>query len=387
MDTSLIQDMGQRESVFGILDSLSIKSRTEVQQHSPCHNPYFTPENLFEQPPLELDTASLCRCYGQKVVLVIGGETNTTGEITHQLAQLHPEHLLVLVNQHTHSLLQQLQKHHPNTPITLLDGHHYDQARMQKIFQEMKPEVVILAPDIHPALQTSENFCQLVHYLLFGTIQMARLALQGGCSHFIMVDNDPETGTHSFATATKRLAYHYCQSLLGHTRYITIRSQNALILPISALTLFRTQIQVNKPITITHPEISRHYMAIPTMVRLILQAGAIGLGGETYFLDLGEPFKLVDLAKKMIHLCNLQPDKDISISFLDLRPGEQLRPNSYQPSTTLQPTNHPWLKKITTQNKHGEPLDNLLQRLENAITNNDGQGLLKEIQTVTSKED
>ena len=222
--------------------------------------------------------------------------------------------------------------------VTQVTFHDFKWASMivvfkEKIFVKYRPDIVYHAAAYKHVPLMEENPSQAVYTNVIGTKNLADLSNKFLVEKFVLISTDKAVNPSSVMGASKRIAEKYVQSLNYHfknsnkknaTKYITTRFGNVLGSNGSIVPLFTKQIQEGGPITITHPEIIRYFMTIPEACQLVLEAGAMGNGGEIYIFDMGEPVKIIDLAKKMIRLAGFTPEKEISIKIIGLRPGEKL---------------------------------------------------------------
>jgi dTDP-4-dehydrorhamnose reductase len=207
-----------------------------------------------------------------------------------------------------------------------LIGNVQDKLRYEQIFAEYKPQIVFHAAAHKHVPLMEENPCEAVKNNVLGTRNLVETACRFGVERFVLISTDKAVNPTSVMGATKRLAELVMQSQARHstTRFVAVRFGNVLGSRGSVIPLFKKQIEAGGPVTITHPEMIRYFMTIPEAAKLVIQAGALGKGGEIFVLDMGEPVRIVDLARDLIRLAGLEEGRDIRIEFSGIRPGEKL---------------------------------------------------------------
>lgn len=285
-------------------------------------------EDLLGRDPVVLDNEGLHRLLTGRVAMVTGAGGSIGSELCRQIALFEPS-LLVLSELNEFALYQMEQvflTRFPHIPIACAIGDVKDRRRMEQIVQQYRPSVIFHAAAYkHVPLMEHDNTWQAVRNNVLGTYTVAQAAIKYGVEKFILISTDKAVNPTNVMGATKRLAEMVCQGLQSGvvTRFVMVRFGNVLASTGSVIPKFQEQIANGGPVTVTHPEITRYFMSIPEAAQLVLQAGFMGQGGEIFVLDMGEPVKIVDLARDMIRLSGFNED-DIKIVFSGLRPGEKL---------------------------------------------------------------
>jgi len=242
-----------------------------------------------------------------------------------------------------------VEENFPDVPAKIFIADIRNYGRMRKLFLDCRPEVVFHAAAYKHVPMVEENPTEGVLTNVLGTKNVADLAVAFGIGKFVMISTDKAVNPSSVMGTTKRIAEIYIQSLKNSplnksTRFITTRFGNVLGSNGSVIPRFKAQIEKGGPLTVTHPEITRYFMTIPEAVHLVLEAGTMGIGGEIFIFDMGEPIKIADLALKMIRLAGLEPEKDIKILYTGLRPGEKLYEELLNDGESKMPTYHEKIK-------------------------------------------
>jgi len=302
-------------------------------------------EDLLERAEIKLDNHMIRQEIAGKVVLVSGASGSIGSEIVLQVAKFLPGKLILVDQAETPLHYQELEflEKFPGIRAEFIIVDICNKTRMENIFSTFRPEIVYHAAAYKHVPTMENNPSEAISTNVYGTKVIADLSIQYGVGKFIMISTDKAVNPTSVMGASKRIAEIYTQSLnqSGRTHFITTRFGNVLGSNGSVIPLFRSQIEKGGPITITHPEITRFFMTIPEACQLVLEAGAIGKGGEIFIFDMGASVKIVDLAKKMIRLSGLTLGKDIQIKYIGLRPGEKLYEELLNKEENTIPTHHP----------------------------------------------
>ena len=292
-------------------------------------------EDLLGRDVIQPDTAEVQQVIRHQVVMITGAAGSIGSEIVNQVAALGAEEIVLIDQAETpmHDLQLFMQANHPNTKIHLIIGDITNPGRMEQAFMRYRPRYVFHAAAYKHVPMMEQNPSEAILTNVFGTKNIADLAVKYGVEKFVMVSTDKAVNPTNVMVCSKRIAEIYVQSLFFHqqqqsdkpsTRFITTRFGNVLGSNGSVIPLFRRQIEEGGPVTLTHRDIIRYFMTIPEACSLVLQAGTMGHGGEIYIFDMGQPVKIYDLATRMISLSGLRPGIDIKIIETGLRPGEKL---------------------------------------------------------------
>jgi len=334
-------------------------------------------EDLLERDPIKLDEKRIKKDLLDKVVLVSGAAGSIGSEIARQITGFMPKKL-ILLDQAESPLFYietELSSKAKHCPFEVIIGDIRDEAKMEDVFQKFKPDYIFHAAAYKHVPMMENNPEEAVSTNIKGTKLLADLSVKYQVSKFVMVSTDKAVNPTSVMGASKRIAEIYVQSLnqKGKTKFITTRFGNVLGSNGSVVTLFKRQIEKGGPVTITHPDVTRYFMTIPEACQLVLEAGAMGNGGEIFIFDMGHSVKIIDLAKKMIKLSGLTLGKDIQIVTTGLRPGEKLYEELLNSEENTLPTHHAqiMIAKVRTYDfdQIGNDIEVLIQnaRKENSM--------------------
>lgn len=331
-------------------------------------------EDLLGRDSIILDNHNIRKQIAGKKIMITGAAGSIGSEIVRQALSYHPARL-ILVDQAETPLFEiglQLSKINEDTPIIYKIADVSNLHRMEKIFDEFRPDVVYHAAAYKHVPVMESNPSEAIICNIKGTKILADLSIKYAVEKFVMVSTDKAVNPTSIMGASKRIAEMYVQALSGYierslqyqTKFITTRFGNVLGSNGSVIPLFKKQIDEGGPITITHPEICRFFMTIPEACQLVMEAGAMGRGGEIFVFDMGQSVKIVDLAKKMVQLSGLQVGKDIDIVFTGLREGEKLYEEVLDTNENTIPTHHP---KILIAKVRQEPFNTVAHQIDELI--------------------
>ena len=313
-------------------------------------------EDLLEREPIRMDNVNIVREVVDKVVLVTGAAGSIGSEICRQLMLYKPKKVVML--DQAESPMYDLQFELRNTYKDQLERMEFvianvkDRQRMEEVFETYRPNLVYHAAAYKHVPFMEENPYEAVYVNVFGTRNLADLAVKYGAQKFVMISTDKAVNPTNVMGATKRMAEIYIQSRsTDQTHFVTTRFGNVLGSNGSVIPLFKKQLAAGGPLTVTHKDIIRYFMTIPEACNLVLEAGAMGEGGDIFVFDMGKPVKIYDMARKMIQLSGLH---DIEIKEIGLRPGEKLYEELLATKENTIPTYHP---KIMRAQVRRYPID------------------------------
>lgn len=304
-------------------------------------------EDLLRRHPADQDNANFGGYLSGKRVLVTGAGGSIGSELCRQIMSLQPASLVLLghgensVHAIYHELVREWPAERDNIHCVIASVAH--ERRIRQVFDRFRPQVVFHAAAHKHVPMMEANEREAVHNNVLGTQNVAENSGRFGVERIVLISTDKAADPCCVMGATKRLCEEVFRAeatVWPRTCYVTVRFGNVLGSRGSVVPLFREQISRGGPVTVTHPQMTRYFMTIPEAVRLVLQAGAVGHSGELYLLDMGEPIRVLDLAKDMIRLCGLEPGKDIEIAFTGMRPGEKIHERLVASDESIQPT--PW---------------------------------------------
>ena len=333
-------------------------------------------EDLLQRTPIKLQREKLRSIYKGKTILVTGAAGSIGSDIVRQLIRFEPKKILMLDQAETplHEMSLELSKNHPDLNFETLIANVRNLKRLEFVFEHFQPEIVFHGAAYKHVPMMEANPIEALDVNFMGTKNLADLALKFKVSRFVFVSTDKAVNPTNIMGASKRSAEIYVQSLTRHsstfTRFITTRFGNVLGSNGSVIPHFRKQIENLGPVTVTHRDITRYFMTIDEACQLVLEAGAMGNGGEIYVFDMGKPVKITELAKQMIRLSGFVPFKDIDIIYTGLRPGEKLYEELLADKENTLPTHHQKILIAKASYEFDTEKLILLKNLQNQITNN-----------------
>lgn len=360
-----------------ISDKVSIKSIRDVSI-----------KDLLGRPPVRLEIDQIGEVLCGRTVLVTGSGGSIGSELCRQILRFEPEKLILFdaSEQNLYQIeMEALHEFDFHNYVTVL-GKVQDQDLLEDIFRHYKPAVVFHAAAYKHVPMVERNPWEAVYNNVFATRRLIRAAVEHDVDRFILVSTDKAVRPTNVMGATKRMTEKIMQAYCaaengkqsagsGRTRFMAVRFGNVLGSSGSVIPLFRRQIELGGPVTVTHPEMTRYFMSIEEAAKLILQAAAMGEGGEIFILEMGTPVRIAQMARDLIRLCGKEPDTEIEIKYTGLRPGEKLYEELITEGEGIVPTGH---EKIMVLRGNGTTLNKLersLARLKSFAKSHDARGI------------
>ena len=356
-------------------------------------------EELLGRKPVQPDNELMAKTIADKIVLVTGAGGSIGSELCRQIIEWKPKKLIILdISEFTiYTLLEELKEHSCGKGIEILPVicSVQDSSFLKKVFHQFQIDTIYHAAAYKHVPLMEQNVMQCIANNVFGTLNLAELASVSKVKNFILVSTDKAVNPTNFMGASKRIAEIICQTLSrqkSETCFSIVRFGNVLGSSGSVVPLFKKQIKKGGPITLTHPDITRYFMTITEAAQLLIQAGSIAKGGDVFVLDMGQPIKILDLAKRMVALSGKQlvfnrkktlKDDEVSINVSGLRPGEKLF-EELTYSKNLTGTVHPRINSVVETLMKQDELWTLLAKAKEAINNGDNKSLFKAIATIAN---
>ena len=344
-------------------------------------------EDLLGRDPIRVNLDEIMGYVSGKVVLVTGGGGSIGSELCRQVASHNPKQLIIfdIYENNAYDIQLELKEKYPDLDLVVLIGSVRNTHRIETVFEKYRPDIVYhAAAHKHvPLMEDSPN--EAIKNNVFGTYKTAKAADKYGTSRFVLISTDKAVNPTNIMGASKRMCEMVVQMMNARSKtdFVAVRFGNVLGSNGSVIPLFKKQIEQGGPVTVTHPDIIRYFMTIPEAVSLVLQAGAYAKGGEIFVLDMGEPMKILDLAKNLIRLSGYTPDVDIPIVFTGLRPGEKLYEELLMNEEGMQDTPN---KLIHI----GKPIEFDMERFEGQLeelyvtANEDGDGIREDVMRIVT---
>ncbi len=327
-------------------------------------------EDILGREPVRLDTAAVASYLERETVLVTGAGGSIGSELCRQVAAIGPECLVLVERSETAlaDIARELGHDRGSSAVVPVLGDVRDRAKMHDVFERYRPAVVFHAAAYKHVPIVEANAIESVRNNVLATKVIAEVASEAAAKSFVLVSTDKAVNPKSVLGQTKAVCEWIVAAAAAKesngTRFLSVRFGNVLGSSGSVVQLFRRQIASGGPLTVTHEDMTRYFMTIPEAAQLIIQAGAIGEGGDVFVLDMGTPVKIVDLARNMIRLSGQEPDRDIAIEFVGPRPGEKLHEELWDAGESAAPTSHPKILRCAWQPVDFAWLDEELAELE-----------------------
>jgi FlaA1/EpsC-like NDP-sugar epimerase len=339
-------------------------------------------EDLLGRVAISLDESALRAKLERQVVFVTGAAGSIGSEICRQVARFQPAAIVGFDAAETplFNLEQEMRASFPGVEFHPEIGCIRDRARLADVLGQHEPSILYHAAAYKHVPMMESNIFAAVSNNILGTANVVEAAMEQGVADFVMISSDKAVRPTNVMGLTKRVAELLIGSIQdAGTKFVSVRFGNVLGSNGSVIPIFKKQIAAGGPVTVTHPEMRRYFMTIPEAVQLVLQASTMGKGGEIFVLDMGQPVKIVDLARNLILLSGLRPDKDVRIEFSGVRPGEKL----YEELNTLDentaPTFHEKIKIFTGAALSSEEMENRLETIRRLLEARDDRALLLEL--------
>ena len=327
-------------------------------------------EDLLGRDPVTLDKKQIDVFLRNKIVLVTGAAGSIGSELSKQVAKFQPSMLLLLDQDETgiFNILKGIEGLTESKIIPIIADVR-DEEKIKEIFEKFKPQIVFHAAAYKHVPLMQENADEAVKNNVFGTKVLAEASVNSNVEKFVFISTDKAVNPTSVMGATKRLGEMICQASNqeNKTKFVSVRFGNVLNSRGSVIPIFREQIKKGGPVEVTHPEMKRYFMLISEACLLVMQAGSMGKGGEVFVLDMGEPVKIVNLAKDMIRLSGLEPDKDIAVVFTGIRPGEKLFEEILTAEEGTEATQNKKIFMAKLSELNPEDLKNKIKQLEDTV--------------------
>ncbi|MBN1612982.1 MAG: polysaccharide biosynthesis protein, partial [Deltaproteobacteria bacterium] len=324
-------------------------------------------EDLLGRDEIHLDREVIRRFLEGKRILVTGAGGSIGSELVRQICRFQPRELALLEFSEYNLFRTEMRcrQDFPDVAVRSFLRDIRDTEGVRRVFTAFRPEVVFHAAAYKHVPIQEMNAQEAVFNNVLGTRNLVDTACEGGVESFVFVSTDKAVRPTNVMGATKRVAEMYVASMNGaaRTRFMAVRFGNVLGSSGSVVPIFQQQIAEGHPVTVTHPDVTRYFMTIPEACQLILQAGAMGEGGEIFILDMGKPVRIADMARDLIHLHGLEPEKDVPIAYIGLRPGEKLQEELITEGEGIAPTTHAKIRVIRGQSGDARSLGGRIDEL------------------------
>lgn len=379
----IVEQCRESNVQFKILPALSERLNGSSASLSQVRN--VSVEDLLERPPVHLELDNIRQKLQGKVALITGAAGSIGSELARQVASFRP-HKLVLFERSENDLFRlslEFSTKYPQLQYVPVVGDILDVGVLRDVFSMHHPDCVFHAAAYKHVPMMERNCFQAVRNNIFGTYNVALVATQYEVDDFVMISSDKAVNPTNIMGVTKRVAELIILGLQNrHTRFMAVRFGNVLASNGSVVPIFQQQIASGGPVTVTHPQAKRYFMTIPEAVELVLQASSMGQGGEVFVLNMGEPVRIVDLARNLIRLSGMTPDRDIKIVYTGLRPGEKLFEELMFQGEGLKPTSHDEIRVLDCGTTNFVQVRRWLDELSALVEAKNVSGLVERLQAI-----
>ena len=345
-------------------------------------------QDVLGRTPVEVDLASIASYLAGETVLVSGAGGSIGAELCRQIARVRPARLVLV--EHSEAALFDIEREllHDRdfSAVATVLGDCGDRAKMSQVFERYRPSVVFHAAAYKHVALLEANPLEAVRNNTLATKTLADVAVEYGAERFVLVSTDKAANPKNLLGQSKAVCEWIVEAYGNredvHTRFVAVRFGNVLNSSGSVIPIFRRQIEKGGPVTVTHPEMTRYFMTIPESVSLIVQAGAIGGRGQVYVLDMGEPVKILELARNMIRLSGKEPDTDIAIEYIGAKPGEKLHEELWSEDETVGPTSHSKILRSARRPIDAEWLEDELSELHEMVARGETLDVVSKLATM-----
>jgi FlaA1/EpsC-like NDP-sugar epimerase len=344
--------------------------------------------DLLGRKDIRLDEGIIGRYIENRTILITGAGGSIGSELCRQICRFKPERIILYERAESplYEIDLELRNHFRGIDILPLLGDIQDMKQLDLAFQKFRPEIVFHAAAYKHVPMLESHSWKAVRNNILGTYNLSECATKYDIDRFVFVSTDKAVRPTNVMGATKRIAEILIQNQEAfkkcRTKFMIVRFGNVVGSAGSVLPLFKRQIEKGGPVTVTHPEVTRYFMTIPEAAQLILQAGAMGDGGEIFILDMGEPIKIADIARDLIRLSGFEPDKDIKIDYVGLRPGEKLYEELITEGEGIVPTNHKKIMVLKGTEQNLQILNGNIVKLAALADDQDTQKIIERLKKI-----
>jgi FlaA1/EpsC-like NDP-sugar epimerase len=345
-------------------------------------------QDVLGREPVEVDLASIASYLAGETVLVTGAGGSIGAELCRQIARVAPARLILVENSEAalFDIERELLDERDFSAVAPVLGDCGDRAKMSQVFERYQPSVIFHAAAYKHVALLEANPLEAVRNNTLATKVMADVAVEYGAARFVLVSTDKAATPKNLLGQSKAVCEWIVEAYGNRddvsTRFVAVRFGNVLNSSGSVIPIFRRQIEKGGPVTVTHPEMTRYFMTIPEAVSLVVQAGAIGGRGQVYVLEMGEPVKILDLARNMIRLSGKEPEQDIAIEFVGAKPGEKLHEVLWNEGETVGPTSHAKILRAARAPIDPEWLEDELVELDQMVARGETLDVVSKLATL-----